>query len=222
MGKSPSQQQIINQTAEFIRRKFDGESTGHDWHHIDRVWRMAQKIGAKEGADPFVVELAALLHDIADWKSHDEHQGGVEARKWLGQFAIDQTVLDHVCQIVDNISFKGLGRTNKITTLEGKVVQDADRLDAIGAVAIARVFMFGGAKGRPIHNPDVPLTPLTDEEYRIPANHNNTSRPSIHHFYDKLLYLKDRLNTQSARQIAERRHRFMEKYLEEFFREWNE
>ena len=222
MGKSPSQQQIINQTAEFIRRKFDGESTGHDWHHIDRVWRMAQKIGAKEGADPFVVELAALLHDIADWKSHDEHQGGVEARKWLGQFAIDQTVLDHVCQIVDNISFKGLGRTNKITTLEGKVVQDADRLDAIGAVSIARVFMFGGAKGRPIHNPDVPLTPLTDEEYRIPAIHNNTSRPSIHHFYDKLLYLKDRLNTQSARQIAERRHRFMEKYLEEFFREWNE
>lgn len=222
MKKSREQQEIIDQTANFIRHKFDGEATGHDWYHIERVWKMAQKIGAKEGVDPFVIELGALLHDIADWKSHDEHVGGEEAKKWLNRFDIDQETINRVCDIVNNISFKGLGQKNKIQTLEGKVVQDADRLDAIGAIAIARVFTFGGAKGRPIHNPQVPLTPLTDEEYRIPANHNNTSRPSIHHFYDKLLYLKDRLNTETARQIAKRRHQFMELYLKEFFEEWSE
>ncbi len=219
MSKSKNQQEIINKTAEFIRQKFDGEATGHDWYHIERVWKMAQKIGVAEGADPFVVELGALLHDIADWKSHDDAAGAKAARAWLEQLEIDRTIINHVCDIVDNISFKGLGQKNGIVTLEGKVVQDADRLDAIGAIAIARVFAYGGAKSRLIYNPQIELrTTLTDEEYK--ATNNHSDRSGIHHFYDKLLHLKDRLNTATARNLAERRHKFMETYLKEFFREW--
>lgn len=220
MPKSKSQQEIINRTADFIRQKFDGEATGHDWHHIERVWKMAQKIGVKEGADPFVVELGALLHDIADWKSHDEEAGGKATQDWLEQFEIDRSTANHVCDIVDNVSFKGLGQKNGISTLEGKVVQDADRLDALGAIGIARLFTFGGAKNRPIHNPEVSLISLTDEEYSIPSNHNDTDRPTLLHFYDKLLHLKDRMNTKAGKSIALRRHKFMETYLKEFFREW--
>ena len=220
MPKSKSQQQVIDQTAEFIHQKFDGEATGHDWYHIERVWKMAQKIGAKEGADPFVVELGALLHDIADWKSHVEEAGGKAARQWLVHFDVDPKIVDHVCQIVDNISFKGLGKKNGITTNEGKVVQDADRLDAIGAIAIARAFAYGGAINRPIYDPIVPRTPLSDASYA--STQTSKNRPTIHHFYDKLLHLKDRLNTKTARQLAERRHKFMELYLKEFFEEWGE
>ena len=219
MPKSKSQQEIINRTADFIRQKFDGEATGHDWYHIERVWKMAQKIGVKEGADSFVAELGALLHDIADWKSHDEEAGGKATQDWLEQFQIDRETVIHVCDIVNNVSFKGLGQKNGINTLEGKVVQDADRLDAIGAIAIARVFAYGGAKSRLIYNPRIELhTLLTDEEYKAANNHSD--RSGIHHFYDKLLHLKDRLNTSTARKLAQRRHRFMESYLKEFFREW--
>lgn len=218
MPKSKSQQQIINQTAEFIRQKFDGEATGHDWYHIERVWKMARKIGVKEGADPFVTELGALLHDIADWKFHDDAAGAKAAKAWLDQFEIDRATTSHVCDIVNNVSFKGLGQKNGISTLEGKVVQDADRLDTIGAIAIARAFAYGGAKGRPIYDPKVSTEPLTDDAYR--ATQNSANRPTLHHFYDKLLHLKDRLNTATARELAERRHKFMETYLKEFFREW--
>ncbi len=220
MLKSKNQQQIIDQTAEFIRRKFDGESTGHDWYHIERVWKMAKRIGAKEGADPFVVELGALLHDIADWKFHDEAAGGKAAREWLTQLEVESDIIDQVCVIVDGISFKGLGQKNKIKTVEGMVVQDADRLDAIGAIAIARAFAYGGAMNRPIYDPIVPRTPLSDASYA--STQTSKNRPTIHHFYDKLLHLKDRLNTKTARQLAERRHKFMELYLKEFFEEWGE
>lgn len=220
MPKSKSQQEIINRTADFIRQKFDGEATGHDWYHIERVWKMAKKIAKKEGGDPFVVELGALLHDIADWKSHDDEKaGGKAARAWLKQLEIDEATIDHVCNIVDNVSFKGLDRKNGIVMLEGKVVQDADRLDAIGAIGIARLFSYGGAKGRPIYDPAEDLdSPLSDSEFRNTINHHR--RSSLHHFYDKLLHLKDRLNTDTARKLAERRHKFMETYLKEFFREW--
>lgn len=127
MSKSKSQQQIIDKTAEFIRQKFDGEATGHDWYHIERVWKMAQKIVHAEGADPFIVELGALLHDIADWKSHDEEAGGKAAKVWLEQFKIDRETVSHVCDIVNNVSFKGLGQKNGINTLEGKVVRSLTR-----------------------------------------------------------------------------------------------
>ncbi|MDO8650085.1 MAG: HD domain-containing protein [Candidatus Berkelbacteria bacterium] len=219
MPKSKRQQQVIDQTAKFIRQKFDGEATGHDWYHIERVWKMAQTIGTKEGADPFVVELGALLHDIADWKFHGEQAGGIAARQWLAQHEIEPRIVDHVCEIVDNISFKGLGHSNSIKTLEGQVVQDADRLDAIGAIAIARAFAYGGAKSRSIYDPSVSLDkPLTDKEYQ--QLNKQSDRSTIHHFYDKLLYLKARLNTKTARQLAVRRHKFMEDFLKEFFEEW--
>lgn len=219
MSKSKNEQQIINQTAEFIRQKFDGEATGHDWYHIERVWKMAQRIGAKEGADLFVVELGALLHDIADWKFHDEDAGGKAAKKWLEIHKVELGVINRVCEIVDGISFKGLGQKNKIKSLEGKIVQDADRLDAIGAIGIARVFAYGGSKSRSIYDPAVALDePLADEEYQ--KLNQQSGRSTIHHFYDKLLHLKDRLNTDTARKLAERRHKFMETYLREFLREW--
>ncbi|MCR4307351.1 MAG: HD domain-containing protein, partial [Candidatus Berkelbacteria bacterium] len=196
-----------------------GEATGHDWYHIERVWKMAQKIGAKEGADPFVVELGALLHDIADWKFHNDAAGAKAAEAWLDQFKIDRVTINHVCDIVNNVSFKGLGQKNRISTLEGKVVQDADRLDTIGAIAIARVFAYGGAKGEPIYHPtDNPESPASSDEYQLAKK--TGSRSTIQHFYDKLLHLKDRLNTSTARKLAIRRHKFMETYLKEFFREW--
>lgn len=221
MPKLPDKKFIVAETAKFIEKEFDNESTGHDWYHIYRVWQMAKIIAAKEKADMFVVELGALLHDIADWKEHDDEKtGGRATREWLQKFDLDKKTIDHVCHIVDNVSFKGIGSENKIKTLEGKVVQDADRLDAIGAIAIARVFAFGGSKGRPIHNPKVPFDPLSEAEYRIPKNHSKTSRPSLHHFYDKLLHLKDLINTKTAKKMAVRRHKIMEEYLEEFFSEW--
>ena len=211
--------EIINKTAKFIAKEFDNESTGHDWYHIERVWKVAKKIAQKEKADSFVVELGALLHDIADWKEHeDEKAGGKAARKWLEQFKLDKKTIDHVCHIVDNVSFKGLGAKNGIKTLEGKVVQDADRLDAIGAIAIARVFAFGGSKNRQIYNPNISFDPLNEDGYRKTRNHSN--RPSVHHFYDKLLHLKDLMNTKTGKEMAMKRHKIMERYLEDFFEEW--
>jgi len=219
MAKSKSQQQIVDKTAAFIRQKFDGEATGHDWYHIERVWKLAQKIAVAEGGDPFIVELGALLHDIADWKSHNDSAGGAAAREWLEQLKLDRATVNHVCDIVNNVSFKGLGQMNGITTLEGKVVQDADRLDAIGAIAIARAFAYGGAKGELIFNPGIELdAKVTEREYRVARD--KKERSVIHHFYDKRLHLKDRLNTESARKMAKRRHEFMERYLQEFFHEW--
>jgi uncharacterized protein len=220
MPKSKSQQQVIDKTVEFVRQKFDGEATGHDWYHIERVWKMAQKIGAKEGADLFVIELGALLHDIADWKFHDEAAGGKAAKEWLEQLKVEPDIIDRVCAIVDGVSFKGLGQANKIDTLEGMVVQDADRLDAIGAIAIARVFAYGGAMKRSIYDPRVPKTPLSDVDYAATQTYSN--RPTLHHFYDKLLHLKDRMNTKTGKSLAKRRHAFMEDYLKEFFKEWGE
>lgn len=219
MPKSKSQQEIINRTADFIRQKFDGEATGHDWYHIERVWKIAQKIVKKEGGDLFVVELGALLHDIADWKFHDEAAGGEAARKWLEQHKVGSGVIDRVCEIVDGISFKGLGQKDKIKSLEGRVVQDADRLDAIGAIGIARAFAYGGSKSRSIYDSAVALDePLADEEYQ--KLNQQSGRSTIHHFYDKLLHLKDRMNTKTGKSIALRRHKFLETYLREFFREW--
>jgi len=216
---SINKQTIIKKTADHIAKEFDSEASGHDWYHIKRVWQIAKEISAKEKSDTFVVEMGALLHDIADWKEHDDEKaGGKAARKWLQQFELDKETINHICHIVDHVSFKGIGAENKINTIEGKIVQDADRLDAIGAIAIARVFAFGGSKNRPIHNPNISFDPLDESGYRQTKNHNN--RPSVHHFYDKLLHLKDLMNTSTGKKMAIRRHKFMEDYLKEFFKEW--
>ncbi|MBI4124513.1 MAG: HD domain-containing protein [Deltaproteobacteria bacterium] len=200
-----------------MRRRFAKESSGHDWWHIERVWKMARWLAKKEGADLFVVELAALLHDIADWKFHqgDDTAGPRVARPLLSQYGVAEEHVAHICHIIKTMSFKGAGVETKMETLEGKIVQDADRLDAIGAIGIARAFAYGGYKNQPMHEPDQkPVFHQTKEEYF----HN--SGTTLNHFYEKLLLLKDRLNTRTAKRLAMSRHQFMEDFLKRFFEEW--
>lgn len=213
-------QEIIQKTADMIHEKFAGDGTGHDWWHIYRVWQNAKAIGSKEKVNMFVVELGALLHDIADWKFNngDEEVGGRETQKWLESLNVDNNIIKEVIHIVDNISFKGGFNQNKIQSLEGKVVQDADRLDAIGAIGIARCFIGAGVYKETIHEPSLPLK----REYKSKEEYikNRGNDTTINHFYGKLLLIKDLMNTQAGKELAEQRHTFMESYLEEFFAEW--
>lgn len=210
--------EILIKTEEYVKNLLQGESSGHDWWHIHRVRSQALFIGEKEQADLFIVELAALLHDIGDFKFHDGDidVGPGMAREWLEKMEIPGKMIGHICEIVRDISFKGAGTPSIMKTLEGKVVQDADRLDAIGAIGIARAFAFGGHKGREIHNPE------TKPEFHESFDHYKSAAGStINHFYEKLLLLKDLMNTETARDIAAERHRFMEIFLEQFFKDWD-
>lgn len=213
-----SQQQIIDRTAEFVRGQMAGDSSGHDWWHVWRVWQNSLFISRNENADRFVTELAALLHDIADWKFHDgdESAGPTAARAWLSEQGVDESVIEHVCTIVATVSFKGAGVATPMQTLEGKIVQDADRLEAIGAIGIARCFAFGGAKGRLMHDPEDP-----PELHSSFDDYKKKSGPSINHFYEKLLLLKDRMNTETGLQLAAQRHEVLESFLRQFHAEWN-
>jgi uncharacterized protein len=207
---------IIYKTRDYVRSRLQGEGSGHDWRHVERVWKTAVRIGKDEGIDLFVVELAALLHDIADWKARggDEEAGPRAAREWLSGLDIDIRIIDQVCEIVRDVSFKGAGVRNPMKTKEGMVVQDADRLDALGAVGIARAFAYGGHKGREIYNPDIkPELHETFEAYK------KGEGPTINHFYEKLLLLKDLMNTKTGKRMAAARHAFMESYLRQFFKE---
>ncbi len=207
---------LIDRTANHVRAVLSGDGTGHDWWHVYRVWKMAQRIGQAEKADLLVVELAALLHDIADWKLHDGDSmlGPKIAKDWLDSLGLAPSISEHVCQIIAGISFKGAKVEQSLLSLEGKVVQDADRLDAMGAIGIARAFAYGGAKGQAIHDPTIkPTKHRTAEAYLKGGT-------TINHFYEKLLLLKDRMNTATGRTMAEARHRFMEDYLRRFYEEW--
>ena len=208
---------LIDRTASHIKTVLSGDGTGHDWWHVYRVWKMARRIGHAEQADPLVVELAALLHDIADWKLLDGNLsvGPTRAKEWMDSLGIEPSIVDHVCQIIAGISFKGAAGEQPPLSLDGKVVQDADRLDAMGAIGIARAFAYGGAKGRAIYDPAVqPTEHRTAEAYLKSGGH------TINHFYEKLLLLKDRMNTTTGRAVAEERHQFMEDYLRHFYEEW--
>lgn len=207
----------IKKTADFVKNKLKDEVTGHDWWHIFRVWKSAVYIGKKEKADLLVVELAALLHDIADWKFHngDTKIGPKIAKEWLEKLRLSQEVTDHVCHIVEHISFKGARVKSQIKTLEGQVVQDADRLDALGAIGIARAFAYGGAKGRLIYKPEV--KPELHKTFRAYRNSRGTT---INHFYEKLLLLKDLMNTSTGKKLAATRHHLMTEFLKEFYKEW--
>ena len=209
---------ILEKTARHIRSLLAADSSGHDWWHIERVWKNALRIGRQEGADLFVVQLAALLHDIADWKFHggDDALGPRRAAEWLAGLGVQQATIDHVCEIIRHLSFKGAGVATPMHTLEGQVVQDADRLDALGALGIARAFAYGGHAGRPMHDPDVP-----PEQHASFEAYKKNSGPTINHFHEKLLLLHDRMNTPSARRLAQARHQFMEAFLEQFHAEWN-
>ena len=209
----------IEKTILFVRDTLKNAEAGHDWFHVERVWKNARLIlQEEENADHEVVELAALLHDIADSKFHDgdEEIGPLKAETFLSSISVKQDTLIHVRNIIKYMSFKAsLGNVN-FHSKEMEIVQDADRLDAIGAIGIARAFHYGGFKNREIYNPAVkPVLEQTKEEYK------NNKGPTINHFYEKLLLLKDKMNTQTAKKLAESRHHFMELYLSQFFDEWN-
>jgi uncharacterized protein len=213
-------QVFVNKTAEFVKEKFAAEGSGHDWWHLYRVWQLSKSIAKKEkAADMLVVELAALLHDIADWKFHngDEEAGPKAARKWLEKLSLDENTIERVVYIVRYISFKGGVNRHSMETLEGRIVQDADRLDAIGAIGVARVFAFGGSLNRPIHDPNE--SPKAYDNFEM-FKKNLTKGSSINHFYEKLLLLKDRMNTKTGKAMAEHRHKYMEQFLDEFYSEW--
>jgi len=211
-------QLIINKTIEFVKHTLKDAEGGHDWFHIQRVFNNARLIVKTEIADELIVSLSALLHDIADSKFHDgdETIGPKKATEFLMSQNIDSIVIEHVVQIIKNISFKGGNIDRTFSSKELDIVQDADRLDAIGAIGIARCFNFGGFKNREIFNPQIqPKLNMTKEEYK------NSNTPSINHFYEKLLLLKDRMNTVTGKQVATERHKFMEKYLHQFYAEWD-
>ncbi len=212
------QETIIQKTVEFVKETLANAEGGHDWWHVYRVWQLSKHIAASEQADLLVVELGALLHDIADSKFHDgdEELGPQKARRFIAQHEVDESVIAHVENIISNISFKGGRKIQNFKSLELDIVQDADRLDALGAIGIARTFNYGGFKNREIYNPDIkPNLQMTPEEYK------QSTAPSLNHFYEKLLLLKDRMNTNTGKLLAGQRHRFMEQYLAEFYKEWN-
>jgi uncharacterized protein len=211
-------EQIIEKTRSYVEETFTAESTGHDWWHMYRVWKLAKHIAATEpDADPFVVELGALLHDIADWKFHDGDMeaGPKAARAWLESLEVAEETIIKIEDIVRNVSFKGAQVEQTMKSKEGQIVSDADKLDAMGAIGIARAFAYGGAHGRPMYDPaSKPELHQTFEAYK------NSNSATIDHFYEKLLLLKDKLYTKTAREIAQHRHHVMEQYLDEFYKEW--
>ena len=210
---------LIAATAAHMESLFAGEGSGHDWAHIRRVWLMARRLAAAHPeADSNVTELAALLHDIADWKFHDgDYEAGPRAaRAWLTSQGAPETLIARVEIAIREVSFKGLGVDTPVSSIEGALVQDADRLDAIGAVGIARAFAYGGHKGRPLHDPAVP--PMAHDSF---ASYQKNVAPTLNHFYEKLLHLKDRLHTEAAREVAARRHAYMETYVARFLSEWD-
>jgi uncharacterized protein len=208
---------LIDKTILFVKTTLAQAEGGHDWFHIERVYKNALLIAESEKCDVEIVQLGALLHDIADSKFHDgdESIGPKTARTFLESEKVEPTIIDHVIAIIENISFKGGKVERQFSSIELDIVQDADRLDAIGAIGIARTFNYGGFKNRALYNPEIaPNLTMTKDEYK------NNEAPTINHFYEKLLLLKDKMNTQTGKQIAQDRHRYMEDFLEQFYAEW--
>ncbi len=218
MPLTSKQEEILTKTEEHVKKKLMGEGSGHDWWHIKRVQYLAIAIAKEERANMFIVRLGALLHDIADWKFQTDRtttSGMLIAKKWLESQSVEMRVVEKVCDMVENSSFKGAEVEDRLNSLEGKVVQDADRLDAMGAMGVGRTFAYGGFKNREMHNPNIKVEMAKSfEEYK------KAGQTTINHFYEKLLLLKDRMNTKTGKRLAEHRHKFMEQFLQEFFDEW--
>ncbi|WP_405350396.1 HD domain-containing protein [Nonlabens sp. Asnod3-H03] len=214
-----NKQHIILSTINFVKEQLHNAEGGHDWFHIERVWKNAKLIAAsEENADLFIIELGALLHDIADSKFHDGDDtiGPQVARKFLEEQNLSEDIILHVEKIIKYISFKGGHQEQKFKSKELDIIQDADRLDALGAIGIARTFNYGGFKNRTIYNPDIkPDLNMTVEQYK------KSTAPTLNHFYEKLLLLKDRMNTSTGKQLAQERHDYMEGFLNQFYAEWN-
>lgn len=209
---------LIDNTILFVKKQLENAEGGHDWFHIERVYKNALLIAQGESCDLTVVKLGALLHDVADSKFHngDETVGPKVARTFLESENVPEATIQHVINIIENISFKGGNFERKFHSKELDIVQDADRLDAIGAIGIARAFNYGGFKNRTLHNPNIPVNMnMSKEEYK------KTEAPTINHFYEKLLLLKDRMNTETGKKIALDRHNYMESFLSQFYAEWD-
>lgn len=209
---------LIENTISFVKQKLENAEGGHDWFHIERVYKNSLLIAKEEDCDLTVVQLGALLHDIADSKFHDgdETVGPKTARIFLESQNVAETTIQHIINIIENISFKGGNFERKFNSIELEIVQDADRLDAIGAIGIARTFNYGGFKNRSLYNPEIaPNLKMSKEEYK------NSNSPTLNHFYEKLLLLKDKMNTPTGKKLAEARHQYMEDFLEQFLGEWN-
>lgn len=209
---------LISRTKQFVKQQLADAEGGHDWFHIERVYRNSLLIAQTEDCDEVIVKLGALLHDIADSKFHDGDEiiGPKIARAFLEEESVDEATIVHVLNIIENISFKGGNFEKKFHSKELEIVQDADRLDAIGAIGIARTFNYGGFKNRPLYDPAIaPNLRMTKEEYK------SSEAPTLNHFYEKLLLLKDKMNTETGKQIAQERHRFMETFLSQFYAEWD-
>lgn len=209
--------EIIEHTIAYVKESLANAEGGHDWWHIYRVWKTAKKIAQSENVDLFVVELGALLHDIADSKFNNGNEkiGSQKASQFLSSKGVDRSIIQHVVNIIANISFKGGKEYQHFHSAELSVIQDADRLDAIGAIGIARAFNYGGFKGRELYNPNIkPNLNLSKEEYK------SALAPTLNHFYEKLLLLKDLMNTATGKEMAQNRHEFMIEYLEQFYFEW--
>lgn len=209
---------IISSTVSYVQNELAHAEGGHDWFHIERVWKTAKQMAAQEPVDTLVVELGALLHDIADAKFHDgdEEIGPHKARAFMESLKLDPASIEHVVQIIKNISFKGGNFNQSFQSPELDLVQDADRLDAMGAIGIARCFNYGGYKNRKLYDPAIPpKLDMSKEEYKA------STAPTINHFYEKLLLLKDRMNTETGKRLAAERHAFMELYLDQFYAEWD-
>jgi len=216
-----NKQEILQKAEEFAKGFFQGEATGHDWWHTFRVCKLALRIAEQEGAvDLFIIEMAALLHDVSDYKLHnnDEERGKLFLTAWLDKIKISNDDREKIVYIIENMSFDKSLEGKKIKkSKEFMIVEDADRLDALGAIGIARTFAVGGNKGRQIYDSNIkPRDELSREEYI-----NKKKATTINHFYEKLLLLKDLMNTETAKRMALERHQFMEVYLERFFKEWN-
>ena len=208
---------LIDSTILFVKEQLENAESGHDWFHIERVYKNALQIAEEEDCDLEIVKLGALLHDIADSKFHggDENIGPQTARNFLESINAPEETIAHVINIIENISFKGGNFEKSFNSIELEIVQDADRLDAIGAIGIARTFNYGGFKNRQIYNPAIPpKLRMTKEEYK------NSEAPTLNHFYEKLFLLKDKMNTQTGKELAQGRHLFMEKFLSQFYAEW--
>jgi len=209
---------LIDNTIQFVKEKLEGAEAGHDWFHIERVWKLSKKIAEKEECNVEVVELSALLHDIADPKFHngDETLALKISREFLESQNTPENIIEQVLFVIKNISFKNRGEVPENLPIELKIVQDADRIDAIGAIGIGRTFNFGGFKNNPMYDPNIqPSLNMSKEEYK------KSNGTTINHFYEKLLLLKDLMNTSEGKKIAEERHDFMLKFLDQFYKEWN-
>lgn len=211
--------EVIKILEKEVKAKLSGESSGHDWWHVYRVWQMAKKLAKGEKANTFICEIAALLHDISDWKFNngDESVGPKLAKKILQKYKVSNATIEEICEIISTMSYKGAKVKTPMRTLEGRIVQDADRLDAIGAIGIGRTFAYGGFAGLPMHEPGrkIMLHKTKEEYFKNPGS-------TINHFYEKLLLLKDRMNTKTAKRYAQNRHKFMEQFLQKFYNEWKQ